>query len=186
MRITEFSVKNYQFTLVVFVALFALGISAMLNMPRSEDPVFDAPQYYIVVVYPGTSPKDMENLVVDPIEKRVNELDDIKKVNSVINDGVTVIGVFYKYGSNIDNKYQELVREVNALRKDLPQDLYSLDIQKASSSDVNIYQYAIVSENASFAQLRMEADKLKKELEKNKSLKNVKTNGYPDLRDNIE
>ena len=186
MRITEFSVKNYQFTLVVFVALFALGISAMLNMPRSEDPVFDAPQYYIVVVYPGTSPKDMENLVVDPIEKRVNELDDIKKVNSVINDGVTVIGVFYKYGSNIDNKYQELVREVNALRKDLPQDLYSLDIQKASSSDVNIYQYAIVSENASFAQLRMEADKLKKELEKNKSLKNVKTNGYPDLRVNIE
>ncbi len=186
MRITEFSVKNYQFTLIVFVALFALGISAMLNMPRSEDPVFDAPQYYIVAVYPGTSPKDMENLVVDPIEKRVNELDDIKNVNSVIDDGVTVIGVFYKYGSNIDNKYQELVREVNALRKDLPQDLYSLDIQKASSSDVNIYQYAIVSENASFAQLRVQADKLKKELEKNKSLKNVKTYGYPDLRVNVE
>ena len=186
MRITEFSVKNYQFTLIIFVALFALGISAMLNMPRSEDPVFDAPQYYIVVVYPGTSPKDMENLVVDPIEKKVNELDDIKKVNSVINDGVTVIGVFYKYGSNIDSKYQELVREVNALRKDLPSDLYSLDIQKASSSDVNIYQYAIISENAPFTQLRVEADKLKKELEKNKSLKNVKAFGYPDLRVNVE
>ena len=186
MRITEFSVKNYQFTLIVFVALFALGITAMLNMPRSEDPVFDAPQYYIIAVYPGTSPKDMENLVVDPIEKKVNELDDIKKVNSVINDGVTVIGVFYKYGSNIDSKYQELVREVNALRKDLPQDLYSLDIQKASSSDVNIYQYAIVSENATFSQMRVQADKLKKELEKNKSLKNVKAWGYPKVRVNIE
>jgi len=186
MRITEFSVKNYQFTLVIFVALFALGIAAMLNMPRSEDPVFDAPQYYIIAVYPGTSPKDMENLVVDPIEKKVNELDDIKKVNSVINDGVTVIGVFYKYGSNIDSKYQELVREVNALRKDLPQDLYSLDIQKASSSDVSIYQYAIVSENATFTQLRAQADKLKKELEKNKSLKDVKTSGYPDIRVNVE
>jgi len=186
MRITEFSVKNYQFTLIVFVALFALGISAMFNMPRSEDPVFNAPQFYLVAVYPGTSPKDMENLVVDPIEKRINELDDIKKVNSFIDDGVAVIAVYYKYESNIDSKYQELVREVNALRKDLPQDLYSLDIKKAASSDVSIYQYAIVSENATYVQLREQADKLKKELEKNKSLKNVKAWGYPELRVNVE
>ena len=186
MRITEFSVKNYQFTLVIFVALFALGISAMLNMPRSEDPVFNAPQYFLIAVYPGTSPKDMENLVVDPIEKRVNELDDIKKVNSVIDDGVAVIGVYYKYGSDIDSKYQELVREVNAIRKDLPQDLYSLNVQKASSSDVNIYQYAIISENASYAQLREQADKFKKLLEKNKSLKNVKAFGYPELQVHVE
>ncbi len=186
MRITEFSVKNYQFTLVIFVALFALGISAMLNMPRSEDPVFDAPQYYLIAVYPGTSPKDMENLVVDPIEKRVNELDDIKKVNSVIDDGVAVIGVYYKYGSDVDSKYQELVREVNSIRKDLPQDLYSLNLQKASSSDVNIYQYAIISENASYGQFREQADKFKKLLEKNKSLKNVKAWGYPNLQVNVE
>jgi len=186
MRITEFSVKNYQFTLVIFIALFALGISAMLNMPRSEDPVFNAPQYFLIAVYPGTSPKDMENLVVDPIEKRVNELDDIKKVNSVIDDGVAVIGVYYKYGSDIDSKYQELVREVNAIRKDLPQDIYSLNVQKASSSDVNIYQYAIISENASYGQLREQADKFKKLLEKNKSLKNVKAWGYPDLQANVQ
>ncbi len=186
MRITEFSVKNYQFTLVVFVALLALGISTMLTMPRSEDPVFNAPQYYMIAVYPGTSPRDMEELVVDPIEKRVNELDDIKKVVSNIDDGVAVIGVYYKYESNVDTKYQELVREMNSLRKDLPQDLYSLDIMKSSSSDVNIYQFALISENAGYNQLREQADVLVKELEKNKSLKNVKAWGYPEQRVDVE
>ena len=171
MKITEFSVKNYQFTLIVFIALMAMGITTLLNMPRSEDPVFNAPQFYLIAVYPGTSPRDMEDLVVHPIEKRVNELDDIKKIVTTIDDGIAVIGVFYKYESNVDSKYQELVRETNALKKDLPQDLYSLDILKSSSSGVNIYQYALISENASYGQLRDQADILTKALEKNKSLK---------------
>ena len=185
MKISAFAVRNYQFTLVVFVALFSLGMYSLFNMPRSEDPTFNAPQFFLVAVYPGTSPKDMEDLVVNPIEKKVNELDDIKKVVSTINDGVAVIGVYYKYESNVDSKYQELVREINALRKDLPQDLYSLEIQKSSSSGVNIYQYALVSENATYKQLRDQADDLKKELEKNKSLKEVKSWGYPQQRINI-
>jgi multidrug efflux pump subunit AcrB len=158
----------------------------MFTMPRSEDPVFDAPQFYLIAVYPGTSPKDMEDLVVHPIEKRVNELDDIKKIVTTIDDGIAVIGVFYKFESNVDSKYQELVRETNALKKDLPQDLYSLDILKSSSSDVSIYQYALISENASYSQLRDQADILTKELEKNKSLKGVKAWGYPEQQINVE
>ena len=34
MKITDFSVKNYQFTLIVFVMLALLGVNALLNMPR--------------------------------------------------------------------------------------------------------------------------------------------------------
>ena len=70
MKITDFSVKNYQFTLIVFVMLIAIGVNSLLNMPRGEDPDFQAPQFSVVVVYPGTSPKDMEELVADPVEKR--------------------------------------------------------------------------------------------------------------------
>jgi len=59
MKITDFSVKNYQFTLIVFVMLIAIGLNSFFNMPRGEDPDFQAPQFNVVVVYPGTSPKDM-------------------------------------------------------------------------------------------------------------------------------
>src|SRR5258706_12606297 len=107
MKITDFAVKNYQFTLIVFVMLIAIGVNSLLNMPRGEDPDFAAPEFNIVVIYPGTSPKDMEQLVVDKIEKKVNELDDIKKVVSVINDGLATIDIEFKYESDPDKKYQD-------------------------------------------------------------------------------
>ena len=40
MKIWDFSVRNRQFTAVMFVMLVALGISALLKIPRTEDPVF--------------------------------------------------------------------------------------------------------------------------------------------------
>src|SRR5688572_19386888 len=127
MKISEYAVKNYQFTLIMFLMAVALGVTTLLNMPRSEDPEIEAPQYAIVVVYPGTSPKDMEELVVDPVEEKINELEDMKRIKTTISDGLAVFRVEYKYESDPDEKYQELVREINGLRADLPQDIFSIE-----------------------------------------------------------
>lgn len=59
--------------------IVVVSVTTLLTMPRAEDPEINPPQYPIVVVYPGTSPKDMEELVVKPIEKRVSELEDLKR-----------------------------------------------------------------------------------------------------------
>jgi multidrug efflux pump subunit AcrB len=180
MKISEFSVKNYQFTLIIFVLLLALGLNSLFNMPRGEDPETLSPSFVIIIVYPGTSPSDMEQLIADPIEKRINELDDLKKVVTDINDGLAVIRVDYKHESDVDNKYQEIVREMNALRAELPQDIFSIEIKKFSSTDVNIFQVAIVSEVASYKALEFQAEKLEDNLEKIKGLKKIETLGYPE------
>jgi multidrug efflux pump subunit AcrB len=180
MKISEYAVKNYQFTLIMFLMAAAVGVTTLLNMPRSEDPETEAPQFAIVVVYPGTSPKDMEELVVDPVEERVNELDDIKRIRTNINDGLAVIRVEYKYESDPDEKYQELVREVGSLRNELPPEIYSIDINKFQPSDVNIVQLALISENASRTKLKYHSEKLKEQLEKVSMLKNVEVHGLPE------
>lgn len=180
MKIAEFSVKNYQFTLIIFVLLLALGLNSLFNMPRGEDPETVAPSFTIIFVYPGTSPSDMEKLIVDPAETRFNELDNIKRISSSINDGAAVIRVDYKHDSDEDEKYQEIVREVNVLRGELPQDIYDIIIQKFSSTDVSILQLALVSETASYRELTVEVERLEDELEKIKSLKKIETHGYPD------
>lgn len=180
MKISEYAVKNYQFTLIMFLMAAAVGITTLLNMPRSEDPETEAPQFAIVVVYPGTSPKDMEELVVDPVEERVNELEDIKRIKTTINDGLAVIRVEYKYESDPDEKYQELVREVGSLRGELPQEVYSIEINKFQPSDVNIVQLALISENASRTKLKYHSEKLKEQLEKISMLKNVEVQGLPE------
>lgn len=179
MRITDFSVKNYQFTLIVFVALIVIGVNSFINMPRSEDPDFQAPQFGVVVVYPGTSPKDMEELVVDPMEKKFNELDDIKHVVSNMGDGLAVIRIEFKYESDPDKKYQDVVRELDALRGQLPQDVLDITVQKFSPSDVNILQVALMSETAPYKDMEEWSKELKKRLEKIKSLKNVDNWAFP-------
>ncbi len=180
MKISEYAVKNYQFTLVIFIMAIVVGVSTLLNMPRSEDPEIKAPQFPVIVVYPGASPQDIEELVVKPLEKKITSLEDIKRVKSSIKDGVATIGVEYKYESNVDSKYQELVREVNGLRSSLPADIYSIEVKKILPSSVNILQMSLVSDNAPAETLKKYSDNLKDELEKITSLKNVEVAGLPD------
>jgi multidrug efflux pump subunit AcrB len=180
MNLTNFSVKNYQFTLVLFLMVAVVGAVTLLTMPRAEDPQINPPQFPIVAVYPGTTPKDMEELVVKPIENKLYELENIQKIVTTIEDGLAVIQPEFKYGVNVDNKYQEVVREVNGLRSDLPNDLYSLEIRKVDPSDVNIIQVALVSETASLAKLKEYAEDLKEALEKITDLKKVKVSGAPE------
>lgn len=177
MKITEYAIKNSQFTLIMVLMVIAVGISTLLQMPRSEDPEFDAPFFPIIVVYPGASPEDMEEMVVDPIEKKVYGLQDIKKVRSFIRDGLAVMQVDYNYHVDVDDKYQELVREVNALRDQLPDGIQHMEIQKATASDVNILQIALISENASRDALIKAGEDLQTELEKVPQLKNIKLHG---------
>lgn len=179
MKISDFAVKNYQFTLVIFLMTVVLGLTTFLNMPRSEDPVIDAPNFPIVVIYPGASPEDLEELVVDPLEKTIYALENIKRIETEIKDGAAILLVEYNYSEDVDEKYQELVREVNTLRPQLPEEIFSIEVKKVRPSDVNILQIALVSENASRESLKSEADRLQKDLESITELKNVKIHGLP-------
>ena len=179
MKITDFSVKNYQFTLIVFVMLIAIGMNSLFNMPRGEDPDIEAPQFSAIVIYPGTSPKDIEDLVVDPIEKRFNEMDDVKRIRSQIDDGLAVIQIEFKYQTDPDKKYQDVIRELNAIRGDLPKDIVSIDVKKFTPSDVNILQVGLLSETAPYRDLEEWSKKLKERLEKIKSLKNAENWAFP-------
>ncbi|MBY0482642.1 MAG: efflux RND transporter permease subunit [Chitinophagaceae bacterium] len=179
MKITDFSVKNYQFTLIVFVMLVAIGVNSLLHMPRGEDPDFASPSFSVVVIYPGTSPKDMEQLVVDPMEKKINEIDDIKHIISKVDDGLATIRIDFKYETDPDKKYQDLVREIDALKTKLPQDILGIDIMKFSPSDVNISQFALMSETLPYKDLELWSKKLKDGLSKIKTLKNVDNWAFP-------
>ncbi|MDF2187493.1 efflux RND transporter permease subunit [Paraflavitalea sp. CAU 1676] len=179
MKITDFSVKNYQFTLIVFVMMIAIGLNSLFNMPRGEDPDMEAPQFSAIVIYPGTSPRDMEELVVDPIEKKLNELDDIKKLVTRIDDGLAVIRIEFKYETDPERKYQDVVRELDGLRPKLPQDILSMEVQKFTPSDVNIMQIALMSETVPYKDLEEWSKELKERLEKVKSLKNVDNWAFP-------
>ena len=186
MNFNKFFVKNYQFTLVIFLALVILGINSLLNMPRAEDPPFGAPIFSVVIIYPGTNPSDMEQLVADPIEEELYKLNDIKKITSTIQDGLVVMLVEFNFGVNIENKNNDVIREINKIRPDLPDGIVRLDIKKAASSDVAILQTAIMSDTESFQSLNDRAETLKKNIERIKEVKWVEIQAVPENKVHIQ
>ena len=186
MKIANYAVKNYQFTLTMFLMVVVVGIVTIMTMPRAEDPDMNAPQFPIIAVYPGTSPDDMEELVVKPVEKRLYELENVRKINTTISDGLAVFAVYYKYGVNVDEKYSEIVRELNSLKGDLPKEVIKLEAQKATPSGTNVLQMALISNNASLDQLKITAERLQEDLEKVTSLKKVTISGLPESQVKID
>ncbi len=179
MSLTSFSVKNYQFTIILFVLALIMGVNALINMPRGEDPPFGAPIFIILAVYPGTSPADMEQLVAEPIEDVLYKLDDIKKMVTNCNDGLMLINLEFNYGVDVDGKNNDVIREVNKIRSSLPAGIVVLDVIRAASSDVAILQTALVSSTATPQELQDKAEELEKLIERNRDIKWVEIQAEP-------
>jgi multidrug efflux pump subunit AcrB len=161
MSMLEFPIRRYQFTLVAFLMLIALGWYTFSSIPREEDPSFKLAGFQIAAILPGADPKDLERLVAKPIEDRLAELDDVHDLETVISDGVSFTVIEFEASADPDKKYDEVTREVNALRPTLPAELRELTIRKISPALVNIVQYALVSEDAPYRELEDLARNLK-------------------------
>jgi multidrug efflux pump subunit AcrB len=179
MNISKFSIDNKQFTIAVFLMMLVWGVFTLMKMPKSEDPFFGVPSFGIVTVYPGTNPKDMEKLVVEHIEKSISELEDIEKISTKVSDGLAVTMVYFDQSCDEDKKYDEVIRQVNITRSKLPSNIAALEIFKASTTDVNILQYALVGKNIPYNRLRDEADKFEKAISKVKGIKKTEIHASP-------
>jgi multidrug efflux pump subunit AcrB len=180
MKITDIAVKNYQFTLVLFLSLIALGTYSLMSIPQSEDPEFDVPVIPIYAIYPGASPADMEKLVVDKIEKSISELDDIRKLESTIRDGVAAVVVEFTSDVDPDKKFDEVSRQINSVRTSMPQDLYSLEAIKVAAGNTNIIQSALVSENHSYAELKKYAEDIRDQIAIIPSINKAEAIAFPE------
>src|SRR2546428_11905753 len=101
--------------------------------PGGEDPPIDFPTFTIVAVYPGASASDLERLVVKQLEDTLHRLDDVRSINSHIRPGVAQVQIEFEPNQDADKKYDDVVREVNALRPSLPAEVARLEIHKAST-----------------------------------------------------
>lgn len=166
MRLAAFAVNRFQFTLVMFFLLIALGLYAFSQIPRQEDPHFEIPILAVVAVLPGADPVDMEKLVAEPIETALDGLDDVKKTWSQIEAGLAVVRVEFDWSKDAGKKYDEAIREINTIRNSLPKELRSLDIIKANPGNVNIAQFSLVSPRADYLQMYRAAEALKERFER--------------------
>src|SRR5687767_8136735 len=178
MSFLEFPIRRYQFTLVAFLCLVALGWYAFTQVPREEDPYFKIPGYTIAAIYPGADPKDLERLIAKPIEDRLAALDDVLKMETSIRDGVSFIAIEFETFVDPDKKFDEVSREVNSLRPDFPAETQII-IRRFSPGLVNTIQIALVSEDAPYRELEDYARELKDTLKTVVGVRTAETWAYP-------
>jgi multidrug efflux pump subunit AcrB len=153
MDFTEFSIRRWQLTLVLFVLLAALGFSTFRSIPRAVDPHFPLPVVIVSAVQPGADAAVMEQTVAKPIEEIMQGLEDVKEVVSTSVDGSTLIRAEFDWSGDPDRYFNDTVREVTAVRNRLPADLQRLEFRKTRTTNAAVVQVALVSETASWRRM---------------------------------
>ncbi len=179
MSLPSFAVRRWQVTLVVFLLLVSLGGTSLLAIPKAEDPSFPFANFAVVAVLPGAGPRDVERLVVEPLEARFKALDDVKSMKTTIEDGVAVINIEFTAGTDPRGKRDEMLRETSAIRPSLPPELARLEVQEFDAAKVNTLQVALVSDAVPYAELDRLARSLKRRLERAPGAGTVEIAGLP-------
>ncbi|MBE9518707.1 MAG: efflux RND transporter permease subunit [Bacteroidetes bacterium] len=180
MRLPRLAIDNRSFTWMVFIFLTVVGVRSFINMPRTENPEVTVPGSSIIVLMPGAGPMDMESLVALPLEEAMNELDDIKQIITDIRDGIAVISVEFEFNSDADEKYDEVVQQVNSIRNELPDEILQLETWQWSISDMSMLLLALISEDAPYNEMEQVTDELSKRIEKIRSVRKVTPYALPE------
>ncbi len=179
MGFIAFAVQRWQITLVAFALLAAIGISAFLTIPRSVDPHFPSPFINIIATVPGAEPGDMETTIAKPIEDVLQGLDGIVRVQSRSTDSTAVITAEFSWSGDPEKNYDEVVREVNAIRGTLPSALQRLEFQKTRTTEAAVVQFALVSDTASYRRLEKLAKDLRERLNRVSGVRNSRAWAIP-------
>ena len=172
-----FTIRNWQLSLVLFMLLAALGLASLTSISRSVDPHFPIPVVIIVAGQPGADAADMEETVAKPIEEVLQGLDDIEEIASTSFDGQAVVRAEFNWGGDADEYFDEVVREVSAIRDQLPEGLAQLNYNKVRTTESAVLQLALTSESASWRRMEKYAEDIRDAVVRNPGVRNVEIRG---------
>jgi multidrug efflux pump subunit AcrB len=186
MSLSDFAVRNPQFTVLIFLLLAALGFNAWRDMPRTEDPHFPITAFQVITIYPGADPLEIERQIAEPIEDALNRLDDVKEILSSSSDSLGVVFIEFEGGVDVDKKYDDLNRELATVRPQLPAGISSLEVKRINPGYVNIVQMALVSDTVSWHTLGELAEELQDRIERLPGIRESETWAYPQRELRVE
>ncbi len=186
MLVSNYAIK-FRVAVLVFVAVFVLaGVASYKGLPREGSPDITIPYVFVTSVYEGTAPQDIETLVTVPIEKQLNDLENVKEVRSVSSDSLSFIAIEFLAGQDIDMALQKAKDKVDLARPDLPDDLDEPVVQAINiSSDVPILRFAL-SGDTDLARLKHLAEDLKDEIELLAGVKQADISGVREREIRVE
>lgn len=146
MKLAEISIKRPSMIIVLFTILILGGLFSYTQMGYELIPKFETNVVTISTVYPGASPNEVENSVTKKIEDAVAALENVKKVESKSYESLSVVSVTLNAGADADLALNDAQRKINAIEKDLPDDVDPPSLTKFSLSDLPIITAGVTSD----------------------------------------
>ncbi len=107
-------------TPILAVAILLLGFVSLQTMPREEDPQIEVSGGAVVVALPGASPKEILNVVVKPLERRIREIKGVEHVYGTAMNNFGIVNVQYYIGENRESSNLKLYDKVMQNMDQLP------------------------------------------------------------------
>jgi multidrug efflux pump subunit AcrB len=122
-------------TAVLGAFLLIMGYLSLSIMPREEDPQIAISGGGVIVAMPGATPKEIENVIVNPLERKLREIKGIEHIYSQSMDNVGIVNVMYYIGEDREASnlklYDKVFQNLDLLPKGAMQPLvkpFDIDI----------------------------------------------------------
>lgn len=138
--LSSFSINNRTSVLVLIALIAVMGIVSYLTIPKESFPNITVPNVFVVTIYPGVSPSDMESLVTRKLEDELSNISDIKTMTSTSSEGYSNINLEFSTDMDIDEALQQVREKVDLAKPELPEDAEEPLIQEVNLSEFPIMQ----------------------------------------------
>lgn len=165
LNLSLWSVRNPAVTLFAILVALAAGALAYVNLGRAEDPTFTIKTMVVQAVWPGATARQMQDLVAEPIEKRIQELAELDYVRTFSRPGATVIQIQLKDSVRAEaaDVWYQIRKKVGDLAPSLPQGLIG-PFFNDEYGDVFSAIYLLTGDGLTRAELKVYAERLRTRL----------------------
>jgi multidrug efflux pump subunit AcrB len=122
-NLSAFAVRERSVTLFLIIAIAVAGLFAYMNLGRAEDPSFVLKVLTVQASWPGATAEEMQNLVAEPLEKRVQELRWYDHVDTFTRPGVAFMTIYLKDSmppEDVQEEFYQARKKVSDEARTLP------------------------------------------------------------------
>ena len=110
---------NHPLTFIFGIFILALGYISLLIMPREENPQIKVSGGVVIVALPGAKPSEIQKVIIEPLEKKIKEIQGVENIYSYAKDSVGIVQVQYLIGEDKEESnlklYDQIMRNMDLM-----------------------------------------------------------------------
>lgn len=166
-NLSEWAVTHRQMVLFLILATLVLGIASFTRLERLEDPNFEVPTMTAVVAWPGATAQQVQDEVLNRMERELQEIDGIDYIRSFSRQGYGGLTLWMKGGTSkkkLDAAWYQARKKIGDIRGEFPDGVRG-PFFNDEFTDVYAVLYALHAPELEWPELQALAEELKRGLQ---------------------